>query len=235
MAKDPAFLFYPGDFNTGTQFFNDEQVGKYMRLLMAQHQHGHLTEEQVIFICKSYDKQVMSKFTKDSAGLWYNERLQIETIKRKKFVESRSKNKEGKTKPKNTSFSYDSHMENENENKDLNNNKKESLSKLDVFEGLIGNNLTLEQMAMAHPGKDIKQAFEECWFHHSSSPSPPQELWEWRQKLNTWLSIKGKTETFKSNGTGKQTNAKQQHTDSLLESIKARHGGMDSNGSGAGY
>jgi uncharacterized protein YdaU (DUF1376 family) len=128
MAKDPAFLFYPGDFNTGTQFFTDDQVGKYMRLLMAQHQHGHLTENQVIFICKSYDKDVMSKFVKDGNGLWYNERLEIEIVKRKKFVESRSKNKEGKSKSKIISKSYDSHMENENENENRNtiNNKKES-------------------------------------------------------------------------------------------------------------
>lgn len=116
MAKDPAFLFYPGDFNTGTQFFTDEQVGKYMRLLMAQHQHGHLTENQVIIICKSYDKDVMSKFKKDDKGLWYNERLESEVIKRKNFVLSRSKNKLGKGKEKNISFSYDNHMENKNEN-----------------------------------------------------------------------------------------------------------------------
>jgi len=124
MAKDPAFLFYPGDFNTGTQFFTDEQVGKYMRLLMAQHQHGHLSEEQVIFICKSYDKHIMNKFKKDSAGLWFNERLEIEVNKRKNFVLSRSKNKEGKTKPKNTSKSYDSHMENRDENEIIDENIK---------------------------------------------------------------------------------------------------------------
>lgn len=116
MAKDPAFLFYPNDFSSGTQFFSDEQVGKYMRLLMAQHQHGHLTENQVIFICKSYDKDVMSKFTKDSGGLWFNERLEIEMDKRKNFVLSRSKNKEGKTKEKIISKSYDFHMENKDEN-----------------------------------------------------------------------------------------------------------------------
>lgn len=119
MAKDPAFLFYPGDFNTGTQFFTDEQVGKYMRLLMAQHQHGHLSEEQVIFICKSYDKHIMNKFKKDSAGLWFNERLEIEITKRKNFVLSRSKNKEGKTKQKIISKSYVPHMENENINEDI--------------------------------------------------------------------------------------------------------------------
>lgn len=122
MAKDPAFLFYPGDFNTGTQFFSDEQVGKYMRLLMAQHQHGHLTQDQVIFICKSYDNQVMSKFKKDGNGMWYNERLEIEIERRKKFVDSRSKNKEGKTKTKIISKTSDPHMETRDENETINEN-----------------------------------------------------------------------------------------------------------------
>lgn len=128
MAKDPAFLFYTNDFERGVQFFSDEQVGKYLRLLMAQHQHGHLTENQMIHICKSYDKDVFSKFLQDSSGLFYNERLEIEINKRKKFVESRSKNKAGK---KHISKSYDNHMENEIENeievKDVSFGKSENL------------------------------------------------------------------------------------------------------------
>src|SRR5215217_4359701 len=112
MAKDPAFLFYTNDFSSGTQFFSDDQLGKYLRLLMAQHQHGHLSENQAIFISKSYDKDVMAKFKKDSQGLWYNERLETEINKRKNYVDSRSKNKSGKTKEKIISKSYDNHMEN---------------------------------------------------------------------------------------------------------------------------
>lgn len=123
MAKDPAFLFYPNDFSSGTQFFSDEQVGKYIRLLMAQHQHGHLPENHMIFICKSYDKDIFSKFVQDSEGRWYNERLEIELDKRKNYISSRSKNKEGKTKEKIISKSYENHMVNENEN--INDNKKE--------------------------------------------------------------------------------------------------------------
>lgn len=119
MAKDPAFLFYTGDFTTGTQFLTDEQVGKYMRLLMAQHQHGRLSEKQVIFICKSFDSDIMCKFKKDDDGFFYNERLETEISKRKSFSESRSNNKKGKTKDLlNTSKSHDNHMEDENENKD---------------------------------------------------------------------------------------------------------------------
>lgn len=84
---------------------------------MAQHQHGHLTEEQVIHICKSYDNHIMAKFKKDKGGLWYNERLENEVVKRKKYCESRAENKKGK---KDISITYDSHMENRNENKDIN-------------------------------------------------------------------------------------------------------------------
>lgn len=198
MAKDPAFLFYPGDFNTGTQFFTDEQVGKYMRLLMAQHQHGHLTEDQVIYICKSYDNHIMNKFCKDSEGLWYNERLEIEIIKRKKYVESRSKNKEGKTKSKITSNSYDSHMENKNRNENTL-NKKGVVSKLDLFEELFSDELFISNLQSTHRGKDVKQSFEECYTHHSNAPNPPTEVWEWKQKLNTWLTIKKH-----DNGSGKK-------------------------------
>lgn len=122
MAKDPAFLFYTNDFERGVQFFSDEQVGKYLRLLMAQHQHGHLSEKQMIHICKSYDNDVFAKFEKDSAGLYYNERLELEIDKRKNFSLSRSKNKSGKT---HTSKSYDNHMENEIENDNVIKKEKE--------------------------------------------------------------------------------------------------------------
>ena len=128
MAKDPAFLFYTGDFSTGTQFFSDEQLGKYLRLLMAQHQHGHLSENQMIFISKSYDNDIFSKFEKDEKGLYFNKRLEVEVIKRKNYTESRSKNKTGKTKEKIISLSYDNDMENKNKNIDIDNNKDISSS-----------------------------------------------------------------------------------------------------------
>lgn len=132
--KDPAFLFYSSDFVTGTQFFSDEQKGKYISLLCAQHLHGHLSEEQMIIICKSHDISVWKKFVKDADGLYYNERLEIEVLKRKAYSLSRSNNKTGKvksenqqiTKPKNKkniSKSYDNHMGNININKDISINK----------------------------------------------------------------------------------------------------------------
>lgn len=109
MAKDPAFLFYTGDFTTGTQFFTDEQLGKYLRLLMAQHQIGHLEEKHMLNICKSHDKDIFAKFIKDDKGLYYNKRLEDELVKRKSYSLSRSNNR----KKKENLESYDNHMENE--------------------------------------------------------------------------------------------------------------------------
>ena len=127
MAKDPAFLFYPNDFTTGTMFFSDEQVGKYLRLLCAQHQHGHLTEKQMLHICKVYDDDIFAKFKKDDLGLFFNEKLEEETNKRKNFTESRRNNrvksvsKTSDTTSVNHLFSHMiAHMEDENENENIN-------------------------------------------------------------------------------------------------------------------
>jgi uncharacterized protein YdaU (DUF1376 family) len=117
MAKDPAFLFYTNDFQSGTQFFTDEQVGIYLRLLMAQHQHGHLTEKQVLIICKTLDTEVMQKFEKDGEGKYYNLKLENLINTRKSFTESRRSNRLGKkNKKKKTSKTLDKLVEDENEN-----------------------------------------------------------------------------------------------------------------------
>jgi len=117
MAGDPAFLFYTGDFTTGTQFLTDEQVGKYLRLLMAQHQHGHLTEKQMMQICKTHDPDIFEKFVNDSNGLFFNQRLELEIIKRKTFTESRANNRRKKEEDTiKIPETHESHVENENEN-----------------------------------------------------------------------------------------------------------------------
>lgn len=136
MAKDPAFLFYPGDFLTGTMFFTDEQVGKFIRLLCAQHQHGHLSEKQVLHICKTYDSDIMEKMQQDAQGLFFNAKLDEEASKRKSYTESRKNNRLGKKEPSIPSYdtTYDkhmsNHMENENENENRNIIEKENKVKM---------------------------------------------------------------------------------------------------------
>ena len=133
--KDPAFLFYPSDFLTGTMLLSNEQIGKYIKLLCLQHQHGSLSEKHMLQICGEYDEELYSKFKKDDDGKYYNERLQKETIKRKKYSESRRQNRMGGAKKDEEKPShddtydstyvetYDGHMENRNRNIDISTNK----------------------------------------------------------------------------------------------------------------
>lgn len=114
MAKDPAFLFYPNDFDTKTKFMSHEQVGMYLRLLITQFQHGHLTDKQVLFICGRLDEDVMAKFDIDENELYYNERLDNEIKRRKAFSDSRRQNRLSKPLTSQTSVS-DMETETENE------------------------------------------------------------------------------------------------------------------------
>jgi len=132
MAKDPAFLFYPGDYVSGTMGMTFEEKGAYMDLLMLQFNRGHMNTHMIQHTVGHLWEQVKCKFIQDEEGLWYNVRLDIEKEKRKTFTESRRNNIKPKNKPK-VEPSYethmqphmDSHMENVNEdiNKDININK----------------------------------------------------------------------------------------------------------------
>ena len=115
MSKDPAFLFYSSDFLTGTALMTDEQIGKYIKLLCYQHQMGHLSERDMLKICKTYDEDIFCKFEKDENNMYYNVRLQQEVEKRKAYSESRRQNRTKKDM-NNISKTYVKHMENENEN-----------------------------------------------------------------------------------------------------------------------
>jgi uncharacterized phage protein (TIGR02220 family) len=89
--KDPAFLFYPSDFLTGTMLFTDDEVGKYMRALCYQHQHGHLTENILQRLCDG-NANVIKKFVKDDSNNYFNKRLEEEIEKRKKHSEKQREN-----------------------------------------------------------------------------------------------------------------------------------------------
>lgn len=133
--KDPAFLFYSSDFLSGTMLMTDEQIGQYIKLLCLQHQKGHLKEKDMLNICKTYDEDIFSKFLKDEDGNYYNERLEIESNKRKSYSESRRNNRRKKETceedMKNICNSYEEHMGNENINENIIINKNKNNSKKD--------------------------------------------------------------------------------------------------------
>ena len=135
MPKDPAVLFYTSDFLTGCALMSMAQRGKYITLLCLQHQQGHLSEEDMLDVCGGYDKKIFSKFEQDEDGLYFNKRMDVESNKRKKYVESRQNNLKKTSEPISHMESHmkshmeehmsahmenhmESHMENENENID---------------------------------------------------------------------------------------------------------------------
>ncbi len=142
--KNPAVLFYTGDFMTGTLFLNNEEVGAYIRILCMQHQKGHLTEEEMFQICKKKEifSSIILHFKKDKKGLYFNKRMELEIEKRQKYSESRAKNR-SKTKKdmKNICNSYEKHMENENEDENINNNINIKYI-LDLYTKTINNNIS---------------------------------------------------------------------------------------------
>jgi len=142
MAKDPAFLFYPNDYLGGTLGMTFEEKGAYMELLMVQFNRGHMTSQVIGQVVGQTWVKIQDKFKKDSEGNFYNERLEWEVNKRKRFVESRFNNISGKNqyskKVGHKEGHMSSHMENENEDENINKDelikKREIKFKSEVYE-----------------------------------------------------------------------------------------------------
>lgn len=125
MSKDPAILWYWGDWYSGTVLMSRFLKGCYIDLLHAQFNNGHLSLED-IKTCLGADygqswPTLQKKFKQDQDGLFFNERLEREKLKRAAYSKSRAKNREGGGKKtyvdtyvKHMSLHMSPHMENEN-------------------------------------------------------------------------------------------------------------------------
>jgi uncharacterized protein YdaU (DUF1376 family) len=89
MSKDPAILFYTGDFLNGCTDLTFEERGQYITLLCLQHQKGHLSEKTIRLTVGSVSVDVLKKFIKDEEGNYYNDRMDEEIKKRQHFLDTR--------------------------------------------------------------------------------------------------------------------------------------------------
>lgn len=180
-----------------------------MDLLHAQFNSGHLSLEEIKTVLGSDFGQswttLQKKFAVDQAGKYFNVRLEQEQIKRANYTASRRKNLESVHMVTHMDSHMDDHMENINENKKI--IKTESVSKKEITDTIFHDEVFITDLKITHKGKDLKQAWNECWTHHSQVERPPQEVWEWKQKLNTWLTIKQNGTAHKRTSTGVSTNA----------------------------
>jgi len=101
--SSPAVLFYTSDFLTGVLDLTMEERGQYITLLCFQHQKGHLKEETIRLLVGNVSVNVLNRFKQDENGYYYNERMEIEKIKRECFVNSRKENGKNGGRPKKAS------------------------------------------------------------------------------------------------------------------------------------
>lgn len=120
MAKDPATLWYWGDWSGGTSTMTRHLKGCYMDLLNAQFNNGHLSLDEIKTVLASDFGNawptLQKKFITDENGLFFNERAEIEKFKRQAFTKSRQDNLKSKShKQPHMKKHMDAHMDNENE------------------------------------------------------------------------------------------------------------------------
>lgn len=125
MAKDPAFLFYPGDVLQEVALMNNTQKGLYLTLICYLHKNKHISYEQLMIITagtSEEDRRVMlGAMQKDAAGNFYIEWLRTESERRRLYSESRASNRLGgkktttKKQKARSAKSYVQHMETETE------------------------------------------------------------------------------------------------------------------------
>lgn len=139
MAKDPAFLFYPGDWSGGTMTMSRHLKGCYIDLLVAQFNSGALSLEEIKIVLGNDFAAwgaLSKKFAVDDTGKYFNERLESEKSKRKEFsLKQTDRINKRWNKPGNDSGNTTvlPKIENENENKDLDLNLESVKEKKEVF------------------------------------------------------------------------------------------------------
>lgn len=190
MAKDPAFLFYPGDWLGGTIGMSFEEKGAYLELLVMQWNCHRIAEDDAkkLVGAKLWNR-LKRKFLHDSDG-YFNQRLQDEKDKRKAHSDKQKQNANKRWHKSGNAMALP--LENINENGIGINTL---VDRKEIEDAIFSDQKFIESLTMIHKGKDIRSAWNECWLYHIQSPNPPTQAWLWRQKLNTWL---GNVKTEKS-------------------------------------
>lgn len=96
LGKDPAVSWVFNDWQGGTMTLTRFQKGCYMDLLTAQFNNGHLSLDEIKTVLGGDFGPswpiLQKKFKQDSMGMFYNDRLEFEINKRKKYNKSRRDN-----------------------------------------------------------------------------------------------------------------------------------------------
>lgn len=124
MGKDPAFLFYPGDYLRDTQCLSEKTQVSYDRIMCEHMRNICISQQQLKFFTKRLNedeleelKMVLTESTSGYCIDWVVDSIE----KRRNYSNSRRNNRLGKKKDMKT---YDPHMEDEDEIEDVSKDKK---------------------------------------------------------------------------------------------------------------
>jgi hypothetical protein len=138
-GKDPAFLFYPGQYLQDTQTLSEKSQVAYDRIMCEHMRNICISQQQLKFFTKRLTddeiEELMFVLTEVEGGYqvgWVAESI----YKRRAYSESRSKNRASKPKKdmSNISKTYVEHMVNENEIVNENINKDGNVSEYEIIE-----------------------------------------------------------------------------------------------------
>jgi tRNA U55 pseudouridine synthase TruB len=164
-----------------------EEVGYYIRILCHMADKGRLTLKHMQSICKAYDTayDLHNHFKIDENGLYYNQRLEDELIKRRNYTESRRDN------AKHMHKHMPQHMGNGNRNgnKDIINNK----------DGIVkGNQFDFDALWAIYPNKLGKK---QALLHFKASVKNEKNYEDIKKALNNYIeSIRGTEARFIKHG-----------------------------------
>lgn len=227
MAKDPAFLFYPGDWLGGTMLLTRHQKGCYMDLLMAQFNSGPLSLDQIKIVL-GQDQAIwtvlQAKFKIDNNGMFYNEKLATEIEKRKNYVATRSNGKSGRKKSNDLSndFGMNNHTENENRNENKVRKKKEGAGgRKKEFSPP-----TIEEVIQYFTENGQQEANARKAFEHYRladwHDSKGNKVKNWKQKMHTvWFNNQNNFTNGSNSKTPGESVRKQTGADKLAEQLAA--------------
>lgn len=213
MAKDPAFLFYPGDWMGGTLTLSRFLKGCYLDLLVAQFNSGPLSLEEIKTVLGpdfGTSWPILSKKFKVTEGLFFNERLEAEKSKRAEHSQKQRErvnkrwNKEGENENGINHGTYTGNttvlpkIENENRNEDLIDNRKGStegkpkqpIPELDEFMGYA------RAVEIYTQDMDFSlQAKYEAWKDAGWKDGHGKKIVNWKSKLKNTMPYLKTTKT----------------------------------------
>lgn len=200
--KDPAFLFYSGDFLVGVSDLTMEERGQYITLIALQHQKGHLFKRNIDLAVPNVSEYVLAKFQLDENGCYFNARVEEEIEKRNKYVESRQENgaKGGRPKKPNKNHMLlnskpygkptQNHSVNEIKivNSNILNSTKYSNNNIDSIY-----NKTFEEFWQKYPRKVAKKYAFDCYLRLEMTEELHQMMLsslEKQKRLKTWADVR---------------------------------------------